>query len=142
MRQPAPEEDPVRAKDAIGTIRTLAELGAAFMDDVREALAPFGIGDGSERHALTQLLLNGPVRPNDLAHELVLTPAGISGLLDRLEDAGVISRSHDLVPGDRRAVLVDLTGRGRDAMDAQLAVFVRHAPALISALGATMATSD
>jgi DNA-binding MarR family transcriptional regulator len=46
----------------------------------------------------------GPLSPGALAHRAGLHPATMTGILDRLERGGWISRDRD--PGDRRAVAV------------------------------------
>ena len=58
-------------------------------------------------------------------------------MLTRLERAGLITRRHDLTPGDRRAVVVELTPHGQEAADLQLDVFARHSEALTRALSLT-----
>lgn len=47
---------------------------------------------------------HGPLSPGALAKEAGLHPATITGILDRLERAGWVTRERD--PADRRAVLV------------------------------------
>jgi DNA-binding MarR family transcriptional regulator len=63
--------------------------------------------------------------------------SGTSGLLTRLESAGLISRRHDVTVGDRRAVKVELTPRGEESVLVQLEAFARHAPQIIDALRLT-----
>ncbi|MEU7722894.1 MarR family winged helix-turn-helix transcriptional regulator [Streptomyces tibetensis] len=46
-----------------------------------------------------------------LADDLTLTSSGITRLIDRMEDAGLVRRVP--APGDRRSVLVEPTGQGR-----------------------------
>jgi DNA-binding MarR family transcriptional regulator len=57
-----------------------------------------------------------------LASSTLVSSGGMTSRIDRLEEAGLVSRAPD--PGDRRGVLVELTGRGHrvvdTAMDAQL----------------------
>ena len=60
---------------------------------------------------LVTLLDQGPIRMTDLAaHERVRTPT-TTVAIRRLEKMGLVKRSHD--PSDLRAVLVDITPRGR-----------------------------
>ena len=74
----------------------------------------------SIRHSLTgpqlvclrQLVQQGPMTPGRLAREVSLSPATISGILDRLERRGYVTRSRR--PEDKRQVLVAITTRGRE----------------------------
>jgi DNA-binding MarR family transcriptional regulator len=60
---------------------------------------------------LVTLLDRGPIRMTDLAaHERVRTPT-TTVAIRRLEKVGLVKRSRD--PSDLRAVLVDITPRGR-----------------------------
>jgi DNA-binding MarR family transcriptional regulator len=70
----------------------------------------------SESAVLGALLLGGPVlNPSDLTKLVVQSPGGLTKTLRRLEDAGHIRRRPD--PGDRRALLVVLTEKGRRAAE-------------------------
>jgi len=53
---------------------------------------------------LDLLARNGPLSPSALARRAGLHPATMTGVLDRLERGGWVTRERD--PGDRRAVLV------------------------------------
>jgi DNA-binding MarR family transcriptional regulator len=55
---------------------------------------------------------HGPVSPSELARRAGVHPATMTGILDRLERGGWISRDRD--PGDRRAVAIRAE-RGRTA---------------------------
>ncbi|MFW6192684.1 MAG: MarR family winged helix-turn-helix transcriptional regulator [Gemmatimonadota bacterium] len=54
------------------------------------------------------------LRPCDLRREVLVSSGGITYLVDRLEDRGLVSRR--LHPDDRRARLVELTGDGRELL--------------------------
>lgn len=53
----------------------------------------------------------GQLRLSDLASAIVLSPSGLSKLLDRMEASGLIRREPD--PDDARASLATLTPEGR-----------------------------
>ena len=70
--------------------------------------------------------------PTDLARLLMLSPAGMTNRLDRLEAAGHIERRAD--PGDRRSSLVVLTPAGRAVVDAAVTDHVDNERELLSVL--------
>jgi DNA-binding MarR family transcriptional regulator len=51
------------------------------------------------------------IRMSDLARSVVLSKSGLTTLVDRLEDRGLLRRVAD--PDDRRAIRITLTERGR-----------------------------
>jgi DNA-binding MarR family transcriptional regulator len=53
--------------------------------------------------------------PTKLAEEALISTAGMTNRLDRLEQAGLVQRLPD--PEDRRGILVELTGEGRELVD-------------------------
>jgi DNA-binding MarR family transcriptional regulator len=60
----------------------------------------------TDLNCLNILALDGRMTAGDLARRTGLTTASITGVLDRLEEAGFVRRERD--PGDRRRVLVRL----------------------------------
>ncbi len=64
----------------------------------------------SELHSLRHLLA-GPIGPNDLARRIGVTSAASSGIVDRLESRGhVTRRAH---PTDKRRTVVSISDSGR-----------------------------
>ena len=57
----------------------------------------------------------GPLRPTDLASMLERGPNSISMLVDRMVKAGLVRRTRDRK--DRRAVLVSMTDKGKEAVE-------------------------
>lgn len=74
-----------------------------------------------ESAVLGQLLHDGPQTPSVIAARSGLTPAAATSMIDRLESAGHVRRAPH--PRDRRSLLVELTDRGRAAVDAQFRIF-------------------
>ncbi|MDR3106598.1 MAG: MarR family transcriptional regulator [Bifidobacteriaceae bacterium] len=60
------------------------------------------------------LALNGPLRSSELAAVMGVTRSTMTGLLDRLEQGGLIVRRTD--PADARSRPADITERGRRAL--------------------------
>jgi DNA-binding MarR family transcriptional regulator len=66
----------------------------------------------TDLECLDLISLYGPISPSSLARRVVLHPATMTGILDRLERGGWVERSRD--PADRRGVVVQ-AARGRGA---------------------------
>lgn len=82
-----------------------------------EAFGRFGLNRG-EVGVLAALRFAGPkqqLSPTRLFKGLMLSSAGITSRLDRLERRGYVKRTRD--PDDRRGVLVELTVAGRAVLD-------------------------
>jgi DNA-binding MarR family transcriptional regulator len=82
-----------------------------------EAFGRFGLNRG-EVGVLAALRFAGPkqqLSPTRLFKGLMLSSAGITSRLDRLERRGYVKRRRD--PGDRRGVLVELTDAGRGVLE-------------------------
>ncbi len=77
------------------------------------ALAAVGLQDFEFEtlHRLSSRGEGGRMTPSELAAELKLSPAGMTGRLDTLEKAGLVRRARDAE--DRRRVDVELTEQGR-----------------------------
>ena len=73
--------------------------------------------------------------PSAIARQVMLSPAGMTGRLDRLESAGLVERRLD--PDDRRSFLVRLTPEGLVRVDAAVTDHVANEADLLSALGRT-----
>lgn len=73
--------------------------------------------------------------PSELARMLMLSPAGMTNRLDRLEANGFIGRRPN--PEDRRSSPVALTDSGRRAVDAAVAEHVANEARLLEPLTAT-----
>jgi MarR family transcriptional regulator, organic hydroperoxide resistance regulator len=57
---------------------------------------------------------------SELAEKLYVTKGNVSGLIDRLAEAGYVERRS--TPGDRRANAVILTAKGREVADSGIAL--------------------
>jgi DNA-binding MarR family transcriptional regulator len=77
----------------------------------------------------------GDTSPGDLAHVLHVHPSSLTGVLRRLEEAGLIRRRSD--PGDGRRAILTLTPKGRrlnDRRSGTVESSVRRALAQFSAV--------
>ena len=117
----------------------LGRAGADFVTEVTPVMWRHGLTEAVDRYALVHIADRGQVRPAQLADELLLTAAGTSSLLERLEGRGLLVRESGTVVGDGRGVLVRLTPVGTETVNAFLQVFLRHRDALTEALERTLA---
>ncbi|MFG3439971.1 MarR family winged helix-turn-helix transcriptional regulator [Nonomuraea sp. NPDC047897] len=74
----------------------------------------------------------GSATPSELAAELLLSPAGMTGRLDTLERAQLIRRVRGT--DDRRRVDVELTGKGHDLWMAAMTVGAEVEAQMVAAL--------
>ncbi len=72
------------------------------------------------------------LNPTQLMRMTMLSSGGMTKRLDRLVQAGLVTRRPD--PGDRRGTLVRLTARGRKTIDAALVTHTASEEQLLSAL--------
>ncbi len=94
------------------------------IDELSDALGTWRCG-GSERliragvsmshlHVMWILQIHGDLTMTHLAEMLDISLSNATGLVDRMEERGVIDRIR--VPDDRRIVLVSLSGHGRELL--------------------------
>ena len=98
----------------------LARLGRLLADRQEEVFGRFGLNRG-EVGVLSALRLAGPpyrLTPTRLGRGLLLSSAGITSRLDRLERRELVVRLPD--PDDRRGVLIELTDKGAELVDAAI----------------------
>ena len=107
--------------DALQVTARLTRVGAHLARRQDAVFGRFGLGRG-EVGALSALRVAGPpyrLSPTHLAKGLMLSSAGITSRIDRLERRGFVRRLAD--PNDRRGVMVELTDEGLGAVDSAVA---------------------
>ena len=97
----------------------LIRLEARMQAAVGERLRQIGVSI-PQCDVLTTLTEREGVSQQQLAERLYVTKGNISGLLDRLEEAGLVERR--AAPGDRRQYSIHLTEAGRAMAEKALAV--------------------
>lgn len=103
--------------EAMAVIGRLGRLYALAGEKVESVFAAHGLQRG-EFDVLAALRRSGTpyeLNPSVLADTLMLSRAGMTGRLDRLEQAGLVRRIADA--NDRRAVRVALTDGGLELID-------------------------
>jgi DNA-binding MarR family transcriptional regulator len=76
--------------------------------------------------------VRGSASGQELAGDMGVGLATLTGVVDRLAAQGLVSRRED--PADRRVRLVELTSRGRDLVDEVLEARTRHLRGLLRRL--------
>lgn len=76
-----------------------------------------GLSRRGDYEVLSLLRRNEPnlLTPVEVCNQLLSSPSGMTGKLDRLEEQGLIQRSPD--PDDRRAIRLVVTDAGRELID-------------------------
>jgi DNA-binding MarR family transcriptional regulator len=121
---------------AMGTVLRMGQLMNAAIKAIDGVFEPYGVTLG-EFDVLAALRRGGDgtlLTPGALARVAMVSPAGMTNRLNRLEAAGLITRGPD--PGDRRGSLVGLTERGRDIADRAVGDLVAAENEIFAALGA------
>ena len=126
------------ARSPLELAAVLGAAGAPFVAEVGPVMWRYGVTEPVDRYALVLIAHRGQVRPAQLADELLLTPAGTSSLLERLEARDLLVRESGTVVGDGRGVLVRLTPKGSEAVHGVVRVFSRHRDALVDAIAQTL----
>lgn len=79
----------------------------------RNATVAFGLSE-MEMRALFRIAEAGSITPKALAADLLVTTGAVTGVSDRLINAGLVIRTAH--PDDRRSLLLELTDAGHEAM--------------------------
>jgi len=127
-------------RDQLPAMATFAKLGRLSIvggKAIEAVFAEHGLITG-EFDVLATLRRSGEpfaVPPSQLARALMLSPAGMTNRVDRLEAAGYVERRPD--PDDRRSTLVVLTAAGLELVDRAVEDHVDNEEALLGVLSAT-----
>src|SRR6476619_7738808 len=114
----------IRPELEVGALQVTARLsriGPHLARRQEEVFSRFYLNRG-EVGALSALRIAGPphrLSPTRLARGLMLSSAGVTSRIDRLERRGYVRRLPD--PNDRRGVIIELTDAGLEVVDAAVA---------------------
>ena len=106
---------------ALQVTARLSRIGPLLAKRQETVFSRFELGRG-EVGVLSALRIAGPphrLSPTRLSRGLMLSSAGITSRIDRLERRGLVRRLPD--PDDRRGVIVELTDQGLEVVDAAVA---------------------
>lgn len=125
-----PELDP----SPMLTLITLQRAAMVLGDAVEGTALPLGL-TRSSRDVLFTLHRSGGeagLPASELANLLAVSPASVTGRVDRMEARGLVTRTLD--PEDRRSWRIALTGAGRDLVRAHLPTHLARERELLGAL--------
>ncbi len=120
--------------DAIAVAGRLGRVGLLLAPAQETVFTAFGLQKG-EFDVLASLRRSGDpytLRPSQLSATLMLTRAGMTNRLDRLEAAGLVERTLD--PADRRSFRVRLTDKGYATVEDAMTAHTANVTRLLSAL--------
>lgn len=86
--------------------RALAAYVKARTAAIAAARRELGLGEGDAK-ALLHIAVHPGIRPSQLREHLDITSAGVTALIDRLVDRGIVRR--DVDPDDRRVNRISVT---------------------------------
>lgn len=120
--------------DAIAVAGRMGRLALLLAPAQERVFTEFGLQKG-EFDVLATLRRAGTpytLTPSQLSSTLMLTRAGMTSRLDRLEAAGLVERTLD--PADRRSFRVRLTDKGYATADTAMTAHTANVTRLLSAL--------
>ncbi|NNH68631.1 MarR family transcriptional regulator [Nocardia uniformis] len=123
----------LEAMAVLGRLGRLMVVGEQLINAV---FTEYGLQRG-EFDVLATLRRSGEpyeLNPSALADTIMLSRAGMTGRLDRLESAGLVRRIADA--GDRRAIRVALTDKGRALVDEVVVAHTENETRMLSVLSA------
>ncbi|MBW2583388.1 MAG: MarR family transcriptional regulator [Deltaproteobacteria bacterium] len=91
-------------------VDSIRRLVRAVYLDSQKMSKQYGL-TGPQSSVLRNLVNDGPMSSADLSRTLYVTPANITGIIDRLEIKGLVKRIKK--QGDRRVALITLTESGQ-----------------------------
>ena len=122
--------------DAYHVTGRIARIAARIAQRQDEIFARYGLNRG-DVGVLSALVMARPphtLSPTQLFRGLMLSSAGMTKRLDRLEKRGLVKRRPD--PKDRRGVMIQLSESGRRLVAKAVAENTRTEAALLSGLSA------
>jgi DNA-binding MarR family transcriptional regulator len=130
-------ERPELDSSPIGVIGRISRLARELEQRLEPVYRDHGLEPGWH-DVLATLRRNGPpyqLRPTEFTDQLMLTSSGTTKRLDRLEQAGLITRAPD--PNDRRGTLITLTPKGLHLIDSVTEAHLDNERRLLGSLSET-----
>jgi DNA-binding MarR family transcriptional regulator len=127
-------ERPDLDSSPIGIVGRISRLARELERRLEPVYRAHGLEPGWH-DVLATLRRNGPpyrLRPTEFTSQLMLTSSGTTKRLDRLEQAGLITRGPD--PDDRRGTLITLTPKGLELIDSVTGAHLDNERRLLASL--------
>jgi DNA-binding MarR family transcriptional regulator len=127
-------ERPDLDSSPIGVVGRVSRLAREIEARLEPVYREHGLEPGWH-DVLATLRRSGPsyrLRPSDFSGALMLTSSGTTKRLDKLEQAGLVTREPD--PDDRRGTLIALTDDGRALIDRLTEAHLANERRILSAL--------
>lgn len=112
---PSPQPSAPSAEELADAFEAMRRIGAVMKARFHHAMAEHGV-TFPQWVLMKHLRERGRLTAREIADALEVTPANVTGILDRLEREGLVSRSRS--GEDRRVVFVRLTEPGHAKMQA------------------------
>lgn len=96
-----------RTKDIIYAIRRLIQAGELYTKELNKV---YNVS-AAQLNCLLSLHENGPLPPSQIARYIMVNSSTVTGIIDRLEDKGLVKRMR--TSPDRRVVTIELTDTGK-----------------------------
>lgn len=93
-------------KDIIYAIRRLIQAGELYTKELNKV---YNVS-AAQLNCLLALHENGPLPPSQIARYIMVNSSTVTGIIDRLEDKGLVKRMR--TSPDRRVVTIELTETG------------------------------
>lgn len=103
-------------KEAQSVLLQMAQLRLALTSAATEAVRDADFTSDLSATLLFALDDGGALRPTVIQELTGLSSGGVTKLVERLEQKGLLARKTGAIEGDRRGVLVELTRRGRNTV--------------------------
>jgi len=122
------------ANRAHETLLNIVLTGTLLMKEAHQVLQPFGLTEAQFNilMLLKHQFSNNRTNQTELGKMLLVNRSNVTGLIDRMEQAGLVRRLPDAI--DRRVHLIEMTETGRDTLNKCESVYYKRIEEVMSYL--------
>jgi DNA-binding MarR family transcriptional regulator len=99
--------DPDRIREVVHLMRRLMQAGERYTKELNKKFSV----SAPQVASLLALLGDGSMSPSQIAKKIMVESSTVTGIIDRLEQKGLVARTR--ISQDRRVITVELTEAGR-----------------------------